>query len=795
MAGRDPGRDWHPSIPTEIPGPPTLSVSYDRLEGMDLIGSGGDADVYRATVSHDGETHTIAVKQPRFESTMHVDTLDRFSDEAETWEKLDDHPNIVGVIDWGTEPLPWLALEYMDGGHLGDRALPLSLEEGLWVGWCLCRSVRHAHRRGVAHLDIKPANVLFRETGPDTWMVPKVSDWGLSKLLLEHSGTVTGFSPTYAAPEQVDPDRYGGPDDFTDIYQVGAVLYEALVGEPPFTGPSATVMRAVLEDDPIPPSERNPDMPTTLDSVVLAALSKEKADRPESIIHLREEIESVIDDLPTGGDEQRTAATAATGSAPGQSGGGPPDPDPEPGSAPADEGPTEPLVGSRFDRRALLKAGGGLVVLGGVGVAANETLRSGSQPAADGGDGGGDGGGAGGPVETATDTSTPSDGGGTTDVPSRQIKLGVLMAVSGGLGSIGPSIRNAAQLAATYVTENSDTFTIDVQFEDTATDPDTGISGAKALVDGGYPMYAGALSSTVTLQVAREVAIPTEMVGCSPSSTTPAITELEDNDYIYRTTPHDTFQSRVLAQVGRQHLDAQTTAYLAQSNDYGQALATAYATAWRDRGGSVQAEVSFESGKSSYSTELDRALHEQPDLLLVVGFLDPGRQILRDFYADYGQDFCDIIVPDGLKNADLPDDVDNSMRNVWGTAPLAAGPGLDFFEQQYVEEYGTTDAPFTAHSWDAAAVLCLANAAAGENDARAVRDQVRTVANAPGTKITPQQLPEGLEMAARGEQINYQGASGPIGFDANGDITTATYELFRYDADGLETVDRIDFAQ
>jgi serine/threonine protein kinase len=210
--------------------------------------------------------------------------------EAETWDKLDDHDYIVDVVDYGGEPTPWIAMEYMDGGHLGERSGEMELTQALWTALSVTRGVRHAHRRGVAHLDLKPENVLFR-TVEDAWDVPKVADWGLSKHLLEHSKSVTGITPQYAAPEQFD-EEYGPTDDITDIYQLGAVFYELFTGQPSFRGTPKKVMRAVLDDKPTPPSEVA-DVPRELDEILLKALAKEKDSRYDDIVYLRDNIEKL----------------------------------------------------------------------------------------------------------------------------------------------------------------------------------------------------------------------------------------------------------------------------------------------------------------------------------------------------------------------------------------------------------------------------------------------------------------------------------------------------------------------
>ena len=405
--------------------------------------------------------------------------------------------------------------------------------------------------------------------------------------------------------------------------------------------------------------------------------------------------------------------------------------------------------------------------------------------------GGGDGDGDGTDTDpSGGDTDTP--GGDGTDAPSgRELKLGILMGVTGGLEQLGPPIRDSAQLAVDFINDSDTSFSVDSQFEDTQTDPNAGISAAEALVSGGYPMIAGALSSTVTIQTAQNVSIPNEVVQISPASTAPSITDLQDNDFVYRTTPTDALQSQVMAQIGRERLEAQTTSYLALNNDYGQGLAQAYASAFEERGGEVLAEVSFEPEQSSYTSRLNQALSDDPDLLMIVGYPASGVQIFRDYYADYSVDDHDIIVPDGLKDSELPGDVGHDMSNVWGTAPLSIGPGNDFFESLW-DEVPTT--PFIAQSFDAAAVLMLANAAAGENNGAAIRDQVRAVSQGEGTKVTPEGLPEALSMAANGESINYEGASGVITFDDAGDIAEATYELYLYNDSGLERQDEITYS-
>ena len=279
--------------PEEVPSTPRFDVAYDEASSGTLIGQGGNADVYKITVERQDQAIPLAIKQPRIQQTLTKDVVERFNEETRVWESLDSHDYIVNIVDADDTPIPWIAMEYMDGGSLrsliSEEQLPFS--QAVWVGLCVTRAVRHAHRHGVAHHDIKPANVLFRrsETG---WMVPKVSDWGLARMMLEETNSVAGLSPQYAAPEQFDADTFGSPDDQTDIYQLGVLLYELFTGKPPFDGTAAAVMQDVLTEQPDPPSSIA-QVPAPVDELIMPALEKSKSDRYDSAVYLRDGLEKL----------------------------------------------------------------------------------------------------------------------------------------------------------------------------------------------------------------------------------------------------------------------------------------------------------------------------------------------------------------------------------------------------------------------------------------------------------------------------------------------------------------------
>ena len=430
----------------------------------------------------------------------------------------------------------------------------------------------------------------------------------------------------------------------------------------------------------------------------------------------------------------------------------------------------------QIDRRSVLKgAGAGLTVtvagcLGGDGGDSDDGDSDGGD-----GDGSSDG-----------ETEMPGSESGRT------VSVGVLQPVTGDLGNLGAPIRDAAILPSAQLEGETD-FEIDIRDEDTESTPEAGVSAAESLSNAGYPAVTGAASSAVTQNVAQSVFIPNGIVGCSPASTSPAITGMDDDDFMYRTCPSDALQGEVMAQVAYEDRDLGSAATFHLNNEYGELLSQSFADAFENMGGTIQTQTAFEAEQPSYTSALDSTLSDDPDLLVVIGYPASGTQIFRDYYADFDAERT-VMVTDGLQSSDLPGNVDNPMSNVIGTAPLASGPNVDAFNQLYEEEYGRAPGVFNAQAYDATAVLLLANVAAGENDGTAIRDQMRNVANPDGTEVGPSNLAEGISMAANGEAVNYQGASSPVTFDENGDIVAVTYSIWEFgDGGSISQIRTVDF--
>ncbi|CCQ36589.1 ABC-type transport system periplasmic substrate-binding protein (probable substrate branched-chain amino acids) [Natronomonas moolapensis 8.8.11] len=181
------------------------------------------------------------------------------------------------------------------------------------------------------------------------------------------------------------------------------------------------------------------------------------------------------------------------------------------------------------------------------------------------------------------------------------------------------------------------------------------------------------------------------------------------------------------------------------------------------------------------------------DVINVIGYPEDGNTLFRNYY-ELSDGSEDIIVPDGLRDGELQQQVGNPMENVVGTAPAAGGPAQEAFSGLYENEYGETPGVFTTQSYDSVAVGILANVAAGENSGTGIRDQMRNVANPDGMEVTPENFVEGVEAVANGDPINYQGASSDVNFNEAGDPANAAYDVWEFTGDGgTEATDTLNF--
>jgi hypothetical protein len=257
-----------------------------RYSGISYVGRGGIAWVYAATRISDAKK--VAVKIPiSFDEV----TGKSFLNEIKVWEMLH-HPNIVEVSAVNILPVPYVEMEYV-AGSLEMIKKPIPVRKAVYIIRKIADALRYAHGLGIIHRDIKPHNILVTAD-----LTPKITDWGMSKVLATdpRQSSITGFSLSYAAPEQVSPAEFGRTDERTDIYQLGVVFYELVTGSVPFTGESMVEAgTAILRDPPVPPSEFNAGA-AAVDRIILTCLKKDPGLRYQSAQELLDALSGYPDE-------------------------------------------------------------------------------------------------------------------------------------------------------------------------------------------------------------------------------------------------------------------------------------------------------------------------------------------------------------------------------------------------------------------------------------------------------------------------------------------------------------------
>ena len=275
-----------------------LSSGRYRIERA--LGHGGMATVYLA---HDEELgRPVAVKVLPEHLVLDDDFRARFVREARLAGRLS-HPNIVRVYDAGeAEGRPFIVMEYVPGTSLAEVGR-LPVGRVVDVGVQACAGLQHAHDAGLVHRDVKPANLLVREDG-----VLKIADFGIARAAEStrqtQAGTLLGTA-AYLSPEQI-----AGEDatPASDVYALGAVLYELLTGRPPYAFSSLGELAAKQSDGLIEPvADVEPSVPREVEAAVMHALARDAGFRPGSAAELAQELGTGRDELPTRRLAQRRA--------------------------------------------------------------------------------------------------------------------------------------------------------------------------------------------------------------------------------------------------------------------------------------------------------------------------------------------------------------------------------------------------------------------------------------------------------------------------------------------------------
>jgi neutral amino acid transport system substrate-binding protein len=408
------------------------------------------------------------------------------------------------------------------------------------------------------------------------------------------------------------------------------------------------------------------------------------------------------------------------------------------------------------------------------------------------------------PGGTTEAPATSSPAANTTTTGSgKGLKIGALLPSTGDLGSIGSQMVGAPPLLVDTVNAcggvNGEQITL-ISVDD-QTDPKAGAAGMTKLatldkVAGVVGSFASSVSTA-----AISIAAQNKVMLVSPGSTSPVFTTKaakgDFKGFWSRTAPPDTQQALALAQLANKK-GFKRVSTVVINNDYGVGFEKAFVEAFEKLGGTVinkDKPVRYDQKATTFETEAQAAFAGKPQAVLGVFYEETGSLFLKSAYQQGLTQGVQVMLTDGTKSDTFPDRVGKGSDGKYiiagaiGTVPGSNGKGLEAFTKLWESKKGAPPAPYTAHAYDAAALLALAAQSAKENTGVGIASKIRDVANAPGQEVTD--VCEGLKLLKEGKEINYQGASGNVDIDQNGDVV-GVYDVWTVGDDGkIKTIDKV----
>jgi len=407
------------------------------------------------------------------------------------------------------------------------------------------------------------------------------------------------------------------------------------------------------------------------------------------------------------------------------------------------------------------------------------------------------------------DDEESSEGGGVEGGEvTLDLTLGQLVPLTGDLADFGEPGAKAGEVALDQITtaieEVGADHTVELLTEDDQTTEQGGISGAQALSQGGASCIAGSWASSVTIPVAESVAADEEIVLISPASTSDEITDLDDDGFLNRTAPPDSFQGPTLADFIEQELggaEGMTVNIGARNDPYGTGLAETFTAAWEGKGGEIGSETIYEPEAATYDSEASDIVEGDPDAYVIIDFPETYAKVGPALVGTGDFDATKAFVTDGLISGDLAKDAgDDAVVGMRGTAPGSPeeGEAPAAFDEAYTS-FDPTDVErmtFDAQNFDAVVLCYLAAVAAGSAEGADMEATVREVSAAPGDQYTFEDLAGAIEALQNGDDIDYEGASGSIEMDDTGDATAGVYDTYEFSPDGApEVVGEVEVAE
>jgi len=392
----------------------------------------------------------------------------------------------------------------------------------------------------------------------------------------------------------------------------------------------------------------------------------------------------------------------------------------------------------------------------------------------------------------------------TTSNPTPQgLKIGVLLPVTGDLSAFGQPMVKAIDMAIETANSCGGVLGQPVQVikEDDRTSETAGAEAMNKLATidkvGGV---VGAFGSGIS-SAALAVAVPNQVVMVSPASTSTVFTDRakagEFQDLWNRTAPPDTYQAAALAKLAYKK-GFRKVSTIVINNDYGVSFEKVFVDTFKQLGGEVlnaDRPSRYDPKATTFEAEVRGAFGNKPEAVAAALYPDTGASVIKSAYELGLLEGVQLLLTDGVQTEAFPQAIGKTpegkmiIAGALGTVPGADGTSLETFRKEYEAKFNQPIGAYVPHAYDAAALLLLGAEAAKSNQGAQIKTQIRAVAGPPGTEVS--NICDALKLVREGQDINYQGASGNVDLDSNGDVQGA-YDVWTVEPDGkIKIVDRI----
>lgn len=384
------------------------------------------------------------------------------------------------------------------------------------------------------------------------------------------------------------------------------------------------------------------------------------------------------------------------------------------------------------------------------------------------------------------------------------IKIGLLVPLTGSLQAKGPGRRQAVQMALDEINASGKVLNrqLELVVADDGTSSDKALSEAQKLLDQEVVSLIGPTTSGSFLKVAQSLTILKDIVSIAPSATSPEITDIADNNLLWRTPPSDAFQGKVAAQNIFKEQKKTNAAVLYVNNSYGKGLANAFKEEFTKLGGTISSFIDYPDLSDNdveafdFKFKADELLKEKPDVIFMVTYLKDGAKFTFAAKTHISDTYKPLFVGcDGNKGKDFILNGEPSIvEGMIGTLPKPSESSINHqnFIKNYKAKYNQEPVSFAANAYDALYLTVYAILQAGKADSQSIAANLKSVSSE-GEVININEFAKASELIKKGVDINYEGASGNVDFDNNGDVSSGTYEIWKVENKEFITLKAINY--